>query len=254
MPGGDLNSEVRGLGCRGYSAPAGEPAARPRGCRQVQRPLGGGSGQPCREWTMGSHSPGPPQGRQALRLAGAWRLAGTCGQRLHRGADGVSSKLKIGESSKMELTHPKVAASSAGTLRRCVKHIAEGGRSERDLRNERGGPFDPGDCPGAGRVPQHGAAVPEVPGGHVAQAAAAAGVEAGPLRRAIDRRLLVAGPLLRRGVLGVRQLLVGPFRQRPVLRPWRAASGRRAADPPGRSRVPSTTVALTLTRCFRPQI
>ena len=44
---------------------------------------GGGSSQPCREWTMGSHSPRPPQGRRALQLAGAWRLAGTCGQRLH---------------------------------------------------------------------------------------------------------------------------------------------------------------------------
>ena len=96
----------------------------------------------------------------------------------------VSSNLKMGESSKMELTHPKVAASSAGALRRCVKHIAEGGRSERDPRDERSGPFDPGDCPGAGRVPQHGTPVPEVPGGHASQAAAAAGVEAGPLRRA----------------------------------------------------------------------
>ena len=35
-----------------------------------------------------------------------------------------------------------MVASSAGTLRRCVKHIAEGGRSERDLRDEGGGPFD----------------------------------------------------------------------------------------------------------------
>ena len=67
----------------------------------------------------------------------------------------VSSKLKTGESSKMELTHPKVVASSAETLRRCVKHIAEGGRSERDLRDERNGPFDPVHCPGTGRVPQH---------------------------------------------------------------------------------------------------
>ena len=62
-------------------------------------------------------------------------------------ASPVSSKLKMGESSKMELTHPKVVASSAETLRRCVKHIAEGGRSERDLRDERSGLFDPGDCP-----------------------------------------------------------------------------------------------------------
>ena len=97
---------------------------------------------------------------------------------------GVSSKLKMGESSKMALTHPKVVASSAETLRRCVKHIAEGGRSERDLRDERSGPFDPVHCPGVGCVPQHGAPVPEIPGGHSAEAQAAAGVEAGPLRRA----------------------------------------------------------------------
>ena len=42
-----------------------------------------------------------------------------------------------------------------------------------------------------------------------------------PYAEHIDRRLLVAGPLLQRGVLGVRQLLVGPFRQRPVLVPGR---------------------------------
>ena len=75
----------------------------------------------------------------------------------------VSSKLKMGGSSKMELTHPVMVASSAGTLRRCVKHIAEGGRSERDLRDERGGPFNPGNCPGSGHIPQHGAPVPEIP-------------------------------------------------------------------------------------------
>ena len=59
-------------------------------------------------------------------------------------AKNVSSKLKMDESSKMELTYPVMVASSAGTLRRCVQHIAEGGRSERDLRDEKGGPFDPG--------------------------------------------------------------------------------------------------------------
>ena len=63
----------------------------------------------------------------------------------------------------MELTYPMVVALSAGKLRRCVKHFAEDGRSERDLRDERVGPFDPGDCPGAGRVPQHGMPAPEIP-------------------------------------------------------------------------------------------
>ena len=72
----------------------------------------------------------------------------------------VSSNIKVCESSNLELTHPMVVASSADTLRMCVKHIAEGGTNERDLRNERRWAFDPGECPGAGRVPQHGTPVP----------------------------------------------------------------------------------------------
>ena len=73
-------------------------------------------------------------------------LRACCGFRRSaaRGADSCQRKLKMGKSSKMELTHPVMVASSAGTLRRCIKHIAEGGRSERDLRDERGGPFSPG--------------------------------------------------------------------------------------------------------------
>ena len=87
-------------------------------------------------------------------LEGSGRLQRRPAHHLEQAAfPDVSSKLIMGESSKMELTHPVVVASSADILRRCVKHIAEGGRSERDLRDERGGPFDPGDCPRAGRVP-----------------------------------------------------------------------------------------------------
>ena len=44
----------------------------------------------------------------------------------------VSSNIKVCESSNLELTHPMVVASSADTLRRCVKHIAEGGTEVRE--------------------------------------------------------------------------------------------------------------------------
>ena len=64
-------------------------------------------------------------------------------------------------SSKMDLSHPAVVTSSADILWRYIKHIAEGGRSERDLRNEKGGPFHPGDCPTTGSVEIPGATTPE---------------------------------------------------------------------------------------------
>ena len=65
IPGGDLTAAVRGLGCPGP--------------RRGQQPAVPGMDH-------GVPLPRPTQGRQALQLAGAWRLAGTCGQRLHRGA------------------------------------------------------------------------------------------------------------------------------------------------------------------------
>ena len=96
----------------------------------------------------------------------------------------VSSSIKMCKSSKMELTHPRVVASSADNPWRCVTQIAKGGTSERDLRDERSRPFDPGDCPEVGGVAQHGAAVFEDAGGDAAQAAAASGLEAGFVHRA----------------------------------------------------------------------
>ena len=101
----------------------------------------------------------------------------------------VSGKLKMGKSSKMERIHPKVAASSAGTLRRCVKHIAEGGRSERHPRDERSWPFGPGDCPGAGRVPRHGAPVPESPEAMRPRPRPPRGSKLDPCAEHIDRRM-----------------------------------------------------------------
>ena len=66
-------------------------------------------------------------------------------------ASGVTSNIKMCKSSKLELTRPIVMASSADTLRRCIRQIAKGGTRERDLRDARRWPFDPGDCQGAGR-------------------------------------------------------------------------------------------------------
>ena len=89
----------------------------------------------------------------------------------------------MSEIAKMELTHPMVVASSADTLRRCVKHIADGGRSERDLRNERGGLLHPGNSRRIGHCPEHGTPVPEASGSGYNQAAPAAGIQAGPVHR-----------------------------------------------------------------------
>ena len=76
------------------------------------------------------------------------------------------------KSSKLELTHLRMVASSADFLRRCTGQIAKGGTSERDIRVERRWPFDPGDCQGAGRFPEHGAPVSEIAGGDEAEGAA----------------------------------------------------------------------------------
>ena len=92
----------------------------------------------------------------------------------------VSSNIKMCKSSKLELTHLRMVASSADFLRRCTGQIAKGGTSERDIRVERRWPFDPGDCQGAGRFPEHGAPVSEIAGGDEAEGAATKRVEAGP--------------------------------------------------------------------------
>ena len=79
--------ETCAFGCTDWGwMPGGEPAAP--GCRQVQRRCPGprrGQQPAVPGMDHGVPLPRPPQGRRALQLAGAWRLAGTCGQRLHRG-------------------------------------------------------------------------------------------------------------------------------------------------------------------------
>ena len=83
----------------------------------------------------------------------------------------------------MELTHLRESASSTGNPWRWCVEIVKGGRSERDLRNERGGIFDPGHSQGIGHCPEHGTAIPERAGSGCAQAAAAKGIQAGPVQR-----------------------------------------------------------------------
>ena len=96
---------------------------------------------------------------------------------------GVTADIKVCKIAEMELTHPMAMASSADSLRRCFRQRAKGGSSERDLRTERRGPFDPGDRPGVGRVTQYGEEIPEVAGGHATETAQTTGVQAGPVHR-----------------------------------------------------------------------
>ena len=46
----------------------------------------------------------------------------------------VTADIKMCKNAEMELTQPKVVASSADTWWRCRRHIAKGGSSERDIR------------------------------------------------------------------------------------------------------------------------
>ena len=55
----------------------------------------------------------------------------------------VSADGKMSEIAEMELTH-RGSASSTEKPWRCKRDVAKGGRRERDLRDERGGPFRPG--------------------------------------------------------------------------------------------------------------
>ena len=54
----------------------------------------------------------------------------------------VTAGEKLSENTGMELTHLKEGASFTKSSWRC-SHFVEGGTSERDLRDERGGPFHP---------------------------------------------------------------------------------------------------------------
>ena len=54
-----------------------------------------------------------------------------------KGVPGVIADVKMSEIAGVELTHPRAVASSADTVRRCFRQIAEGGRSERLLNTSR---------------------------------------------------------------------------------------------------------------------
>ena len=70
-------------------------------------------------------------------------------------------------------------ASSTELLWRCLGRIAERWSRERDIRDERGGLFDPRDSQRLGHCSEHGAAIPEYAGGDATEAAAATRVEIG---------------------------------------------------------------------------
>ena len=95
----------------------------------------------------------------------------------------VNANVIMSEIAEVGLTHPRIVASSADTVRRCFREIAEGGRSERNIRDERSGTFHQGDRRGTGHRPEHGAPVFEIAGGHQGQAQAASSIQAGPLHR-----------------------------------------------------------------------
>ena len=82
----------------------------------------------------------------------------------------------------MELTYLRERASSTGNPWRWCVEIVEGGRSERDLRNE-GGLFGPGHNQGVRHCPEHGTAIPERSGSSHAQATASEGIQAGSVHR-----------------------------------------------------------------------
>ena len=94
----------------------------------------------------------------------------------------VTADAKMSEIAEIELTHHSKVASSADTVRRCLRQIAEGGRSERDLRDEMSGAFHTADRRGTGHRQEHGAPVSEIAGGHQGQTSTAASIQAGPLR------------------------------------------------------------------------
>ncbi len=77
----------------------------------------------------------------------------------------VSADVKMSEIAEIELTHLRPEASSTENPWRCCREIDKGGRSERDIRDERRGLFDQGDCAEVGHCSKHGAPVSEHTGG-----------------------------------------------------------------------------------------
>jgi hypothetical protein len=89
--------------------------------------------------------------------------------------------LNSAENYGLELNHFDSEGIIARRLAEALGKIAQRWRRDINLRDERVGPFDPGDCSGAGSGAEYCAAVPEVAGGNTAQAAIPARVEVGCL-------------------------------------------------------------------------
>ena len=100
-------------------------------------------------------------------------MLGHCGVDIQR----VTADVKMSEIAEVELTHHRIVASSADTVRRCFREIAEGGRDERNIGDERSGTFHQGDRRGTGHRPEHGAPVSEIAGGHQGQAPTASSIQ-----------------------------------------------------------------------------
>ena len=90
---------------------------------------------------------------------------------------------KMSENAGVELTHLKAGALFTKFSWRCPTEIAEGGRRERDLRNERRRAVHPWDRGRTGHCTEYGSPLPELAGGHSADAPATEGIQAGPLHR-----------------------------------------------------------------------
>ena len=90
---------------------------------------------------------------------------------------------KMSENAGMVLTHLNAGALFTKSSWRCSTDFAEGGTSERDLRDERSGSLHTGYRRGTGHRWKYGAEIPEVAGGHAAETPAFQGIEAGRLHR-----------------------------------------------------------------------
>ena len=123
----------------------------------------------------------PPRPRSSTWRRPPGGVLGRTRQRYPISMHCVSADGKMSEIAELELTH-QGGASSTEKPWRCERDGAKGGRRERGLRDEKGGPFGPGDCARAGYRTEHGAAVSARSGGDAAQATASAFLEAGRVR------------------------------------------------------------------------
>ncbi len=87
------------------------------------------------------------------------------------------------------MTHLKAGASSTENPWRCIREIDKGGRSERDIRDEGGWPFDPTDSGEAGDCSKHGAPVLEHPGDDIAHSGRRRASKLDAYTAYIDRRI-----------------------------------------------------------------